>query len=149
MKKDEYCKVLCKRKIESNYEEKIYEWMIEREYTSSWFLDSLPAGLNYTYKNGIHSDRVLHDFGIPIGEQFGIDTQAYIYNHLTFEIFVNNDSKSTNPFTIVEFNIIPWRYYLLILVSIMRLKKKPIALGTIKNSKQGEIGNLIIESSRK
>jgi hypothetical protein len=122
MKKDEYCKVLCKKKIESNYEEKIYEWMIEREYTSSWFLDSLPAGLNYTYKNGIHSDRVLHDFGIPVGEQYGIDTKPFIYNHLTFEIFVNSDNKSKKPFSIVEFNIIPWRYCQLILVLITRRK---------------------------
>lgn len=109
MMKSEFCKVLCRRKIVNEYEEKIFNWMIEREYTSSWYLDSLPAGLNYTYKNGIHSDRVLHDFGIPIGEQYGLDTKVFIYNHLTFEIFVNHDKKANKPYSIVEFNIIPWR----------------------------------------
>ena len=109
MYKDDYCKVLCRRKIENDYEENIFDWMIEREYTSFWYLDSLPAGLNYTYKNGIHSDRVIHDFGIPIGETVGIGIKPHIYNHLTFQIFINYDKKAKKPYSIVEFNVIPWR----------------------------------------
>ena len=109
MFQDEYCKVLCTRNITNEYEENIFTWMITREYTSSWYLDNLPAGLNYTYKNGIASDRVIHDHGIPIGESLGVETKYSIYNHLTFEIFVNKDAKSDKPYSIVEFNIIPWR----------------------------------------
>ncbi len=83
--------------------------MIEREYTSSWYLDSLPAGLNYTYKNGHPSDRVIHDNGIPLGENTGLEEKFPIYNHFTFQIFVNVDKKSKNSYSIVEFNMIPWR----------------------------------------
>ncbi len=111
MMKDEYCKVLCNRKIETAYEENIYKWMIEREYTSNWYLDSLPAGLNYTYKSGNPSDRVIHDNGIPLGENTGLIEKFPIYNHYTFQIFVNFDKKANlnTTYSIVEFNIIPWR----------------------------------------
>ncbi len=109
MAKDEYCKTLCIRKIMTDYEENIFQWMIEREYTSSWYLDSLPAGLNYTYKSGSASDRVIHDFGVPIGESQGFDTKPTIFNHFTFQIFINVNPSTEKPYSIVEFNIIPWR----------------------------------------
>jgi transmembrane 9 superfamily protein 2/4 len=109
MGKDEYCKILCSRKIESLYEENIFTWMIEREYTSTWYLDTLTAGLNYTYKSGNPSDRVIHDFGIPLGENQGFDMKPSIFNHFTFQIFINIDPKLEKPYSIVEFNIIPWR----------------------------------------
>lgn len=109
MGKDEYCKTLCTRKIKNAFEENIFQWMIERNYTTSWYLDSLPAGLNYTYINqGVFSERVIHDAGIPIGEIRVQDSKPIIYNHLTFQIFVNKNQKADNPYTIVEFNIIPW-----------------------------------------
>jgi transmembrane 9 superfamily protein 2/4 len=108
MKTDEYCKLMCKRNI-NDYEKNLFGWVIEREYNVDFYLDSLPAGLNYTYKNGVQSDRVIYDHGIPIGEHFG-NNKFIVYNHYTFLIFVNNDIKSENKFSIVEFNIIPWRY---------------------------------------
>jgi len=109
MKKDEYCKLLCKRTFKNEYERNLFGWVIEREYTSTFYLDSLPSGLNYTYKNGVPSDRVIYDHGIPIGEYYGIDGNYVVYNHYTFLIFVNKDEKNEKPYSIVEFNIIPWR----------------------------------------
>ncbi len=106
---DEYCKVLCTQQIKTLYQENIFKWMMEREYVSNWYLDSLPAGLNYTYKSGSPSDRVIHDAGIPLGEEIGLDYTYSIYNHFTLQIFVNNDTKQIKPYSIVEFNIIPWR----------------------------------------
>lgn len=110
MKKDEYCKLLCKRSFQNDSEMNLFGWIIERDYTAGFFLDSLPAGLNYTYKSGVPSDRVIYDHGIPIGEHYTSDNNYIIYNHYTFLVFVNKDPKSEKPFSIVEFNIIPWRY---------------------------------------
>jgi transmembrane 9 superfamily member 2/4 len=109
MKSDEYCKLLCKRTYKNDYEKTLFGWVTEREYTAEFYLDSLPAGLNYTYKNGVQSDRVIYDHGIPIGEYFGNENNFIIYNHYTFLIFVNQDTKDNNSYSIVEFNIIPWR----------------------------------------
>jgi transmembrane 9 superfamily protein 2/4 len=108
MKNNEFCKLLCVRKINTEYEENLFSWLIERDYVSHWFLDNLPAGLNYTYRSGTHSDRVIYDHGIPIGINHGIDSQNIIYNHFTFIIFVNADRKSQKPYSIVEFTMIPW-----------------------------------------
>jgi hypothetical protein len=109
MLKDEYCKVYCSKKVYTAYEENVFSWMIQREYMYSWYLDNLPAGLNYTYKNGISSSSVIHDHGIPIGENIAEENKFSVYNHFTFEIFVNKETQSEFPYSIVEFNIIPWR----------------------------------------
>lgn len=109
--KNEYCKVLCKKKF-NDYDMDIVKWMIEHEYVSNWFLDDLPAGRNLTMY-GETTDSVMHDSGIPIGSKQIVNGEEKfkIYNHLTFNVFVNKDENSKRN-SIVEFSIVPFRYNL-------------------------------------
>lgn len=88
--------------------------MVDEEYVTSWFLDDLPAGRNMTMYGEI-SDLVMHDSGIPVGAKHTANGQekVKVYNHLTFNVFVNKDEK-TKKNSIVEFSIVPFRYFSLI-----------------------------------
>ena len=67
----------------------------------------MPAGRNLTMY-GEKSEIVLHESGIPIGYHHPQDNTNLIYNHYTFNIYVNKDEKK-NTYSIVEFSIVPFR----------------------------------------
>lgn len=105
--KNEFCKVLCTKEIK-DFDFDVLKWMVEQEYVSNWFLDDLPAGRNLTMYGEL-TNLVLHDSGIPLGEKISYkENPVKIYNHYTFNIFINKDSKS-NQYSIVEFSIVPFR----------------------------------------
>jgi transmembrane 9 superfamily protein 2/4 len=106
--KNEYCKVLCK-KLLTDFDIDVLKWMVDEDYVSSWFLDDLPAGRNMTMYGEI-SDLVMHDSGIPVGAKHSANGQEKkkIFNHFTFNVFVNKDPKSKMN-SIVEFSIVPFR----------------------------------------
>ena len=105
--KNEFCKVLCTKEIK-DFDFDVLKWMVEQEYVSNWFLDDLPAGRNLTMYGEL-TNLVLHDSGIPWGEKISYkENPVKIYNHYTFNIFINKDSKS-NQYSIVEFSIVPFR----------------------------------------
>lgn len=105
--KNEFCKVLCTKQIK-DFDFDVLKWMVEQEYVSNWFLDDLPAGRNLTMYGEL-TNLVLHDSGIPLGEKITYkENPVKIYNHFTFNIFINKDSKS-NQYSIVEFSIVPFR----------------------------------------
>ena len=105
--KNEFCKVLCTKEIK-DFDFDVLKWMVEQEYVSNWFLDDLPAGRNLTMYGEL-TNLVLHDSGIPLGEKITYkENPVKIYNHYTFNIFINKDSKS-NQYSIVEFSIVPFR----------------------------------------
>lgn len=87
--------------------------MVDEEYVTTWYLDDLPAGRNMTMYGEL-SDLVVHDSGIPVGTKHSVNgaEKIKIYNHLTFNIFVNTDAKSKMN-SIVEFSIVPFRYFLI------------------------------------
>lgn len=104
--KNEYCKLLCSKKLK-DFDVDLLNWMIEHKYVSSWYLDDLPAGRNLTMFGDI-SDIVLHESGIPIGYHHELDKSNIIYNHYTFNIYINKNEK-TDTYSIVEFSIVPFR----------------------------------------
>ena len=115
---NEYCKLLCAKKFKE-FDVNLFKWMVEHEYVSSWYLDDLPAGRNLTMY-GEKSEVVLHESGIPIGHQTP-DKKHMIYNHYTFNIYLNKDVKK-NSYSIVEFSIVPFRYNYQITLKFFNLK---------------------------
>jgi transmembrane 9 superfamily protein 2/4 len=80
----------------------LFKWMIDRDYRINFYLDKLPAGLNFTITHDVH-----YYSGIPIGyKEYNIDgTFTYIlYNHYTFNVHVN---RNNNKYTVVGFHILP------------------------------------------
>jgi hypothetical protein len=111
------CKVACKKKIANEYDYKIYKWVIDEMYTSTWFADGLPAARNLTYLGeSSYYEKVWHEAGIPIGDKYMVNDQwkYKIYNHLTFVIHVHKShsalNKDGNYYSVVDFNIVPYRY---------------------------------------
>lgn len=106
-----FCQVACEKPIHK-FEDTVLKWMIDQEYTSSWYADGLPAGLNQTYKNVALSHSVIHENGIPIGEKLGVQSTMKVFNHFTFNIYVHkhkSHTKGKEEYSVVEFNIVPYR----------------------------------------
>jgi hypothetical protein len=110
------CQIACIRQPLSDYQSELYNWLIQENYRAPWYADNLPAGLNMSM-SGMHSSDILYDNGIPLGEiiYFNDLTKFKLYNHLTFNIHVHRDHSNlkNDTFSVVEFNIVPYRYILL------------------------------------
>jgi hypothetical protein len=109
-----FCQIACKRKID-NFQVELMKWIIEQEYTIKWYADGLPAALDLTFTDEPNTDNIIHEGGIPVGEKI-LDDGVWrfkIYNHYTFKIFVNHNTKNSkqneDSYSVVEFNIVPWR----------------------------------------
>ena len=107
-----FCKIACKKNPLSEYDSELIKWMIDQDYTTTWYADGLPAGRNLSLY-GQSTNDVLHELGIPLGDKVYINDKykSKIYNHFTFNIFVHHDhkSKNKNTYSVVEFNIVPYR----------------------------------------
>jgi hypothetical protein len=119
-----FCNMLCKKTI-NEYDYNLYKWIIIQEYTSYWYADALPAGLNMAYFKGDVNQlyQVNHEKGIPVGEilkkngEFDVDQDGNfkikIYNHLTFIISLHKSHSikiKEDMYSVVDFSIIPYRY---------------------------------------
>lgn len=108
-----FCQVACKKAPLDKFQSELLKWIIDEEYTINWYADGLPAALDLTFSDEPHINNVLHEGGIPVGEKILVDGEYKfkIYNHYTFKIFVNHNTKGKDKdsYSVVEFNIVPWR----------------------------------------
>ena len=109
---DKYCEVLCYNTF-SETQVKVIQKLIKRRYFTNWILDKLPAGL-ISYNPATRLTSLKYFRGIPLG--FFSDKEFYIYNHLQFQILLNNVDE--DRYNVVGFNIFP--------MSIKHNKDKPI-----------------------
>jgi transmembrane 9 superfamily protein 2/4 len=108
---NEYCKTLCNMEIVLR-DVNIQKWMISKNYTTSWFVDKLPAGFKHIVDPNTGKTDVHYLGGIPIGynDPNAADTYEYkIYNHLTFTVQIHSEGEDS--YTIVGFNILPQSIY--------------------------------------
>ena len=105
--KNEMCKILCIKKIDHLALKKQLDWCIERDYRFNYYLDNLPSGLNNSYLTGEKSNSISYK-GVPLGDitwgEGGVKVNQ-IYNHLTFNIYLNYNK---NEISVIEFNIVPF-----------------------------------------
>ena len=97
----EYCKILCYNKISNETKSRI-EKLIEKNYTTNWYIDELPAGL-ITYDNDYLISTIKYFHGIPLG--YSKNGTFYIYNHLQFHIILSKIEE--DKYIVVGFNILP------------------------------------------
>ena len=103
---NETCKLLCTVNLNETNTKKI-RWMIEHSYTSSFYLDQLPAAkgivnpltLNVTFD---------YNQGVPLGYIYGFNNEgeAILYNHLSFRVAIHEVDK--DKYEIVEFSATPY-----------------------------------------
>ncbi len=109
IKKDELCQQNCQKNFNSQ-DVNLFKWFLERNYTTSWYLDKLPSGLKKIINDDILLKSEVHYLGgIPLGYvniRTDGEPEYYIYNHLTFTILLHNEGN--DMFSIVGFNILPF-----------------------------------------
>lgn len=94
------CKEYCTKKFNKN-DIDVFQWLIERDYFVTFYLDSLPAAINRT--NPItNKTKILYNTGLPIG--YIVNNTFYVYNH--YVIYVDLHQKD-DKYQIVGFNIEP------------------------------------------
>jgi transmembrane 9 superfamily protein 2/4 len=108
MGQNEYCRELCSKKF-SLYDASLLKWFVSRNYTTSWYVDKLLAGMKHVVDIEKFNTEVHYLGGIPLGymETMLDGSLDYkIYNHYTFTILIH--SESDKKFTVVGFNIMPF-----------------------------------------
>ena len=106
MNQNETCAWCCTKNF-TEKDTKIYKWLIDRRYHTTFYLDKLPSGY-LTYKKSkflkLHGNvRIPYiDYfsGIPIGYKEG--KKYYLYNHFVFYIKIN---EKNNKYQVVDFYI--------------------------------------------
>jgi transmembrane 9 superfamily protein 2/4 len=105
---DEYCKELCVKKF-GPADLHLFKWFVDRNYSASWYVDKLPAGLKHIKDSESMKSEVHYLGGIPLGKSDTTPTGEIthiIYNHLTFTIQLHDEGH--DMYTIVGFNIMPF-----------------------------------------
>ena len=110
--KNEYCKILNTVTLNKKYVERA-KWLINHEYTNSFYLDKLPSARGYydTYSKDYYT---VYQGGIPLGfyeeDNNGVEIY-YIYNHFTFKVLLHETNTKTdlskNKYEIVGFITYP------------------------------------------
>ena len=77
---NKYCALLCNNQF-MRHNLKVLRRLIERNYHTNWYVDSLPAGL-IKYNKETQKEEVDYFSGIPLGKYE--DNKYIIYNHLHF-----------------------------------------------------------------
>jgi hypothetical protein len=108
-----FCKLACNKKLDK-FQAELLKWIIDEDYKINWYADGLPAALDLTFSDEPHTNNVVHEGGIPVGEKILYNGlwKYKLYNHYTFKIYVNhivNPGPITDTYSVVEFNIVPWR----------------------------------------
>ena len=102
---NKYCALLCNNQF-MRHNLKILRRLIERNYHTNWYVDSMPAGLIY-YNPETQKEEVDYFSGIPLGKKE--DNKYIIYNHLHFKILINkaNSNNEKNKYNIVGLSVLP------------------------------------------
>ena len=102
---NKYCALLCNNQF-MRYNLKVLRRLIERNYHTNWYVDSLPAGL-IKYNEETQKEEVDYFSGIPLGKY--VDNKFMIYNHLHFKILINkaNSGSDKDKYNIVGLSILP------------------------------------------
>ena len=102
---NKYCALLCNNQF-MRHNLKILRRLIERNYHTNWYVDSMPAGLIY-YNPETQKEEVDYFSGIPLGKKE--DNKYIIYNHLHFKILINKANSKTekNKYNIVGLSVLP------------------------------------------
>ena len=117
LNKNEYCKILNTIMLNEKNIERI-KWLIDHEYTNSFYLDKLPSARGY-YDNTSKEYYTIYQGGIPLGfseeDSNGIEIY-HIYNHFTFkvllhEIINNSREKINNNRTKTRYEIVGFITY--------------------------------------
>ena len=103
---NEYCKILSTVNLtDRNFERA--KWLINHEYTNSFYLDKLPSARGYI-DNYSKEAYIQYQGGIPLGyiEENNSSVEVYnIYNHFTFAVSLHE--VSNKKFEIVGFTTYP------------------------------------------
>ena len=102
MNQNETCNLACIKNF-NDEEIKKYEWLINRRYSVTYYLDKLPSGLlrkNANLKTDDISESINYYLGIPIG--FKRNSKFYFNNHLVFYVEIN---EKNNKYQVVNFFI--------------------------------------------
>ena len=102
---NKYCALLCNNQF-MRHNLKVLRRLIDRNYHTNWYVDSLPAGL-IQYNKETQKEEVDYFSGIPLGKFE--DNKYIIYNHLHFKILINkaNSGKDKDKYNIVGLSILP------------------------------------------
>ena len=105
LNENKYCALLCNNQF-MRHNLKVLRRLIERNYHTNWYVDSLPAGLIH-YNKETQKEEVDYFSGIPLGKFQ--DNKYIIYNHLHFKILINkaNSGEDKNKYNIVGLSILP------------------------------------------
>ena len=104
MNQNETCNLVCLKNFTKEEIEK-YQWLIQRKYYVTYYLDKLPSGYlinDINFKEKDISDSINYFSGIPIG--FRRNKKYYINNHLVFYVEIN---EQNNKYQVVNFYITP------------------------------------------
>ena len=99
---NKYCALLCNNQF-MRHNLKTLRRLIERNYHTNWYVDSLPAGL-IQFNQETQEEEVDYFSGIPLGKFE--DNKYIIYNHLHFKIQINKVSQC-NKYNIVGLSVLP------------------------------------------
>ena len=94
LNKNEYCKKLNTVKLSTKNSERV-KWLINHDYSNSFFLDKLPSARGY-YDEISKEYYTIYQGGIPLGyseeDNNGYELY-YIYNHFTFKILIHETNN--------------------------------------------------------
>ena len=99
---NKYWALLCKNQF-MRHNLKTLRRLIERNYHTNWYVDSLPAGL-IQFNKETKKEEVDYFSGIPLGKFE--DNKYIIYNHLHFKIQINKVSQ-VDKYNIVGLSVLP------------------------------------------
>lgn len=103
LNKNYTCQLLC-IKLFTNEDVNILKQLINKEYSSNFYMDNLPAGR--IYYNPLNSQIQINYFqGTPLGFKNETNGNYYIFNHLQIHISINKNENGN--YSIVEFAILP------------------------------------------
>ena len=138
---NETCKLLCTKNITS-MTVKTIKWLSSHSYTSSFYIDQLPAAkgeFNFATNSNVYD----YHKGIPIGFAVGRDPvdQVIMYNHYSFHISIHKVDE--DKFEIVGFSVFP--YSIKQNEDDLEACRKPDSSYDIENPTYGKINVLLKE----
>lgn len=105
MRKDENCKVLCRRQY-TKKQAKQFQLKIAEEYYTNWIVDNLPAATElYDAENSMET--TYYNRGFPVGKHEGKDYK--LYNHVKMTVYYHPlDDSPEFESRIVRFKVEPF-----------------------------------------
>ena len=95
------CRPLCTVQ-NSAVQKQSFSWMIENEYRSTWFLDTLPSGYRISLQSS-STNLNFYQYGVPLG--FTSHSRQHIYNH--HHIIIQSYDNQDGTWRVVGFLVQP------------------------------------------